>query len=172
MTQIHPQQESLRLKSLYAQKNDEELLVLRPDFESLTEVAQSALQAELDERKLLPDEVGSQPEHPIEPIAYWSFILRGVRGFGFLLLNLIVAVFGTAIVETPLGHVYHPRTINGVLIKTHLLSAICAFAVGFFVSRRWNLYMARWTGLFGVVWFAMGACIDISHGAFGPECRE
>ncbi len=177
MPPIDSRQELLRLKSLYSQKNDEELLVLWADFGNLTEVAQGALQAEMDERKLLPGEVDQQPTHSAEPIASENFLLKAIRGFGFLLLNLIVAVFGTAIVETFIGHFYHPQTISAVLIKTDSLSAICAFALGFFVSRRWNLHMARWIALPGLVWFALGACIDIGHGSVwsrmsGIACGE
>jgi hypothetical protein len=177
MSQIDPQQELLRLESLYGQKSDEELLALQAQFQSLTEVGQSALQAELEERKLWPGEGGLQPEYPTEPIASENLIFRGARAFGFVLLNLFVAVFGTAIVETLLGHIYHPRTISAVLIKTDLLSALCGFALGFVVSRRWNPRAARWIGLFGVVWFFLGACIDLSHGSVwsrmsGIECGE
>ncbi len=176
MPQIDPQQELLRLKSLYAQKNDEELLALRADFQSLTGVAQSALQNELDQRKLRPDE-SSLHNDSTEQIAPENLILRGIRGFGFLLLNLIVAVFGTAIIETLLGLIYHPRTINSLLTKGDLLSALCALALGFVISRRWNLHAARWTGLFGAVWFALGACVDINHGTVwsrmsGVACSE
>jgi hypothetical protein len=177
MSQVDPKQEQFRLRGIYAQKSDEELISLRADFQNLTESAQAALQDELGRRELRFDEINSQPESSAAPIASGKVLLRYVRSVGLFVLNLIAAIFGTAVIEVPIGQLYYPRTINAVLLKGNLLSAACGFAIGFFVFRRWSPGMARWIGLFGVAWFILGACVDINHGSVwsrmsGMECSE
>jgi hypothetical protein len=139
--------ERMRLEAFYAEKNDEELLVLLADYQALTEVAQGALHDELNKRVLWSDNPNREPDTSGTTVKDREALSELLRKGGFLLLNLIAAVFGTATVESPFDHLYHPHTIKAVLFKADLLSAVFSFTLGFFVFRRWKPVAAKWVGL-------------------------
>jgi hypothetical protein len=177
MSGVRPPNERMRLEAFYAEKNDEELLSLLVDYQTLTEVAQGALHDELNKRRLWSDRPNQEPETSTKPLKDRENFSGVLRKGAFLLLNLITAVFGTAIVESPFDHLYHPRTIGAVLFKADLLSGIFAFALGFIVFRRWKPVAAKWVGFWGACWFALGACLDITQGSVwsrmsGTACSE
>lgn len=74
-----------------------------------------------------------------------------------LILNLIISIIGTAIVETPLLRIFHADTIHAVLIREYLLSAIVAGLIGFFVGMWWRSQTAKWLWIVGILWFALRA---------------
>ena len=121
MSGVRPLNERLRLEAFYAEKNDEELLSLIVDYQNLTEVAQGALHDELNKRRLWSDRPNQEPETSTKPLKDRENFSGVLHKGGFLLLNLTTAVFGTAIVESPFDHLYHPRTIGAVLFKAELL---------------------------------------------------
>jgi hypothetical protein len=84
--------------------------------------------------------------------------MRSVRAVGVYLLNLIVAVIGTKVVEDPFDHFIHfsDRT-SAVVLKADFLTSIVAFALGYLVYRRWQPASARWLWVAGAFWFVLGA---------------
>ena len=90
---------------------------------------------------------------------------------GLLLLNLLVAVFGTAVVESPVSHLFHPHIILTLLIKEYLLSVIAASFLGFFVYRRWRPDLVKWVGIIGACWFCLRAMgvLTTGHGTLWSE---
>jgi hypothetical protein len=96
-------------------------------------------------------------------------VAAGIRTTLFWLLNLVVALFGTAVVETPLSRPFHPRTITDALVKTYALSAVIAFVLGFFVYRQWKSSMAKWVGLGGLCWFLFGTFLSIGRGSLWDQ---
>jgi hypothetical protein len=87
---------------------------------------------------------------------------RGSRFTLGLFMNSLLAWFGTAVVETPLGHLYRVHNIDQVLEKEYLLSAGCALLLGYFVYRRWRPTSARWVWVMGFFWFVVGV-VSVLH---------
>jgi hypothetical protein len=82
-----------------------------------------------------------------------------VRRVGELLLNWLVAIFGTAVIEAPLSKLYHPHTIGSVLIREYLVSATVAGLMGFFIYRRWRSESAKWVWVVGLALFVLRALL-------------
>jgi hypothetical protein len=82
--------------------------------------------------------------------------LSPIRAVGFFLLSLLIAVVGTAAVETPLLVAIRP-TMPDMLRMTYLLDVTVAFALGRSVYQRWRLPQWQWIGAAGVCWFVSGA---------------
>jgi len=91
-------------------------------------------------------------------------LVAGIRNTLVWFLNLIVALFGTAVVETPLSRLFHPHTISDVIVRTYALSALIAFVLGFFVYRQWKSSMAKWVSLGGLCWLFYGMFLSIGRG--------
>jgi hypothetical protein len=90
-------------------------------------------------------------------------VAAGIRNTLFWLLNLVVALFCTAVVETLLSRLFHPHSITDVLVRTYTLSAVIAFVLGFFVYRQWKSSTAKWVGLGGVCWFVLGTFLSVGR---------
>ena len=84
---------------------------------------------------------------------------------GALLLNVIAAIFGTAIIESPVAHFLHPHTIQTIMVEGYLLSLTVACLVGFFVYRRGGSDSAKWVGVIGVCWFAFRGLMVLAGGS-------
>ena len=85
--------------------------------------------------------------------------------FGALLLvNLVVAIIGTAILDTALRRVIPPHTIAATVWKELTLSIVCAAFVGFGMWRTWRNSASKWTWVLPVVWFAFGYLTIAGHG--------
>lgn len=76
---------------------------------------------------------------------------------GSFLLNLIIAVIGTAIVETPLLHIFYAGTGHAALIREYVLSSTVAALLGFLIYKKWRPQSARWIWIAGLLWFAAKA---------------
>jgi hypothetical protein len=96
-------------------------------------------------------------------------VATGIRNTVLWLLNLIVALFGTAVVETPLSRLFHPHTISDVIVRTYALSALIAFVLGFFVYSQWKPSMAKWVGLGGLCWFLYGTFLSVGRGGLWDQ---
>jgi len=111
-----------------------------------------------------------------------------LRRAGALLLHFLIAVFGVAVISTPiyasLSHFFIPRTINSVLAREYVLSILISTLLGFFIYRSWKTEAAKWVGIIGLsifvaravmvlvssqasVWFQMlgGACTEGTRAA-------
>ena len=92
------------------------------------------------------------------------------RDAGILILNLLVAVMGTAALVFPFT--FFPRQQGAVVLKSDLLTAdflnvLAAFGLGYFAYRNWRPTASKWIWLFGLCWFVCGAlrALDASNGA-------
>jgi hypothetical protein len=77
-----------------------------------------------------------------------------LRGLAAFVLNVVIAIFGTAIVTSAFAFVLRPHTIEAILVKGYLTSAVVASLIGFFVYRQWGSSSAKWVGVVGLLWFA------------------
>lgn len=85
-----------------------------------------------------------------------------------MLVNLVVAVIGTAMLDTGISKVIPSHSIAMVVRKEFILSIICAGLIGFGMWRTWRNLAAKWTWVLPAVWFAFGYLIVAGHGdAFG-----
>lgn len=94
--------------------------------------------------------------------------LRALRFFGLLLLNVLVAVIGTAILEATIGKAIPAHTVAAVFWKETIVSIICASLIGFGMWRTWRSEAAKWTWVLALLWFAFGALALAGRGVFGP----
>jgi hypothetical protein len=94
-----------------------------------------------------------------------------LRRLGVFLLNIVTAIFGTAIVTSPFAFVLRPHTIQAVLLKGYVASAVLAALIGFFIYRRWGSGSAKWVAVVGVCWFAFRLLTLMGGGVSGmwPE---
>jgi hypothetical protein len=81
-----------------------------------------------------------------------------LRFAGAFMLNLAVAVFGPAVIESSVWRAL-PRasSFTGIEAKEWLLGLTGAALLGFFISRRWPSSSAVWVWIVPVLFFALGA---------------
>jgi len=95
-------------------------------------------------------------------------LLRALRFFGLLLLNVVVAVIGTAILEAAISKAIPVRTMVAVYWKEVSISLICATLIGFGVWRTWRSEAAKWTWVLPLLWFGFALLAVAGHGIWGP----
>jgi len=81
-------------------------------------------------------------------LARFKFVL-------FVLVNVLIALLGTAIAETAIGNFVHPHSLSGVLWKEYSLSIGCAACLGFSLRRIWKTSAAVWAWLLPCLWFCI-----------------
>ena len=81
-------------------------------------------------------------------------MLRALKFSGFVVMNVIIAVIGTAILDTGVRRSIPSHSIAAILWKECILSIICGAGIGFSVSRIWRNSAAKWTWVLPAVWFA------------------
>jgi hypothetical protein len=77
-----------------------------------------------------------------------------MRFCAWLILHTMLAIFGTAVLETTFGNVFHPHSLGAFLYKQWTLSVLCATFVGFFMWRIWRVTAAIWVWVLPSLWFA------------------
>jgi uncharacterized membrane protein len=90
-------------------------------------------------------------------------MLRALKFSGLSLLNLIVAVIGTAVLETALRRAIPSYSIAAVMWKEVVLSIICTALIGFGVWRPWRNSSAKWTWVLPIIWFAFGYLVIVGR---------
>ena len=65
-------------------------------------------------------------------------IIKVLRTCAVVLINTVIAIFGTAAIQSSLAQVYRPRIGLEVLYKEWVLSVIVAGTSGFFIRRFWR----------------------------------
>lgn len=83
-------------------------------------------------------------------------MLRALKFTGLLLVNIIVAIIGTAIVVTAVRAAIPSNTIAALVWKESILSVICAGLIGFGMWRTWRDSAAKWTWVLPTAWFVVG----------------
>jgi hypothetical protein len=128
--------ESRSLAQLYSSKTDDELLVLAADTDSLFEDARPILASEIRRRNLLV--VQPTDGHPATSKVRNDAAGKFFRAVGEFVFNYVVAVFGTAMMESSIwSRIGHANSVSGVLAREWLLSTMIAALLGVFVGRRW-----------------------------------
>jgi hypothetical protein len=83
-------------------------------------------------------------------------MLRYLKFSGSLLIHLIVAVIGTAILDTGVRRIIPTHTVAAIIWKEIILSAVCAAFIGFFMWRTWRSTAAKWIWVLAALWFVFG----------------
>lgn len=155
-------------QSRFSELSDEGLLSI--DRDELVDLARQCYDLEVVRRGLQgestfaeePKRFPSLPESWMPTIISPSAHVRTARTSGHrplraafdLLRHLLTAIFGTAIAESSIYAIYRPKTVDGITIKEIILSAVVAFVLGALVQQIWQLNMAKWIALLGVLVFA------------------
>ena len=87
-------------------------------------------------------------------------MLRPLRFLGLLMINTVVAVIGTAILETAVWRVFPAHSAVGVLTKEWIISITFATSIGFGMWRTWRSSAAKWTWIVPALWFIFGLYSD------------
>jgi hypothetical protein len=104
--------------------------------------------------------------------------MRGaLKFFGLLLVNIVVAVIGTAVLDTAIGKMFHAHSFSAILWKEWSVSIGCAAVIGFGMWRTWRSDVAQWTWVLPAVWFAIKFTLAIGRGPLlfqfsGEACVE
>jgi hypothetical protein len=132
------------LMQVYSSKTDDELLALAASRDSLVEEARPILEGELRRRSLVGQPIPTETEHH-NPSFRDTAVGKFLRTVGVFLLNLLVAVFGTAMIESSIwSQIGHPRSVSGVEAREWLLSLAIGAFLGFVVCMQWPNQSAVW----------------------------
>jgi len=91
-------------------------------------------------------------------------MLRALKFFGLLIVNFVVALIGTAIVETAIGKAFPSHSLSAVLWKEWILSITCGAFIGFWMWHTWHGDAAKWTWVLPAVWFGFKVLLAIGGG--------
>ena len=91
-------------------------------------------------------------------------MLRALKFTGLLIVNVGVALVGTAIIDTAEGKLLPTQSLGGILWKEWILSIICAASIGFGVWRTWRTAVAKWTWVIPTAWFGIRLFFAIGSG--------
>lgn len=96
-------------------------------------------------------------------------MLRALKFTAFVVINLVIALIGTAMLDHGLWGAIPPpsNSVTGVIWKELLLSLICAAGLGFGVWRIWRTSAAKYVWIPATVWFAIGFIAIAGHGVMG-----
>lgn len=83
-------------------------------------------------------------------------MLRTLKFYGALLINLLVAVIGTAILDSEVRSAIPPHTVSAIVWKEIILSVLCAAFLGFFMWRTWRTAAAKWIWVLPLMWCFFG----------------
>ena len=83
-------------------------------------------------------------------------MFRRLKFAAFVVIHLVIAVIGTAILDTSLRRRLAPDSFSGIIWTECLLSIICAMGIGFSVWRLWHNSAAMYTWIPAAAWFAFG----------------
>jgi hypothetical protein len=94
-------------------------------------------------------------------------MLRALKFGGLLVINVVVALIGPAILETAIGRVFPAHSLVTVLWKEWILSITCAASIGFWMWHMWRSDAAKWTWVLPAVWFGVKFLLAIGSGEVG-----
>jgi hypothetical protein len=139
----------------YAHLADDELLRLYAERNTLVPEAATALEMELRKRGLNKENADPATLRIAETAAPKRIILPALKFSGFVLINVVVAIIGTAILDTALHGAIPAHTVSAILWKETFLSIVCAGGMGFSLWRVWPNSAAKWTWVLPSAWFAV-----------------
>ena len=91
-------------------------------------------------------------------------MLKKIRTWAVVVVNTLIAVFGTAILESPLARVIHPHTGLGVIWREWIISIVVAGGLGFAAARHWRSGGAKWSWILPSVFFVSMVLIGLGSG--------
>lgn len=144
------------LAEIYSSKSDDDLIALATDADAL--IDEAVLADELLRRNITVKPPATERSTPKKN----SRVVSLLRLLGAFVLNLVVAIFGTAIVESSIwsawSRIGRAHSIAGVEAREWFLSLTIAALLGIFVGRRWSR-TAVWVWTLPVVFFGLGALL-------------
>jgi hypothetical protein len=81
--------------------------------------------------------------------------MKLIRNIGLYLGHLLTAVFGTAILSTGFGRLFHPTSIMGVIWKEWILDILLAGLLGILAYRISRSKVAVWIWILPTVWLGL-----------------
>ncbi len=166
--------QSKSLAEIYSSKSDDELIALAADADALVDEARPVLADELLRRNITAKLSATERSTPQEN----SRAVKLLRLVGTFVLNLVIAIFGTAIVESSVwsawSQIGRARSISGIEAREWFLSLTIAALLGIFVGRRWSKTTV-WVWTLPVAFFGLGALLYRVGGGFAehffaPNC--
>ncbi len=73
----------------------------------------------------------------------------------FVLVNVAIALFGTAFFENEIGKLFRSQSLSGILWKEWLLSIVLAGGLGWSVHRLWKTSAVKWAWVLPSLWFLL-----------------
>lgn len=144
------------LAETYSSKSDDELIALAGDADALVDEARPVLADELLRRNITVKPSGTERSTPRSN----SRALKLLRLVGTFVLNLMIAIFGTSIVESSIwsawSRIGRAHSVSGIEAREWFLSLTMAALLGIFIGKRWSR-TAVWVWTLPVVFFAIGA---------------
>jgi hypothetical protein len=83
-------------------------------------------------------------------------MFRTLRFAGFLIVQTVIALIGTAIIEHAIWRLVPAHSVVGILWKECILSATCAVLIGFGMWKIWPTSAAKWAWVLLALWFTFG----------------
>jgi hypothetical protein len=85
-------------------------------------------------------------------------MLRILKFVSFVVIRLVIAIIGTAILDTSLRRSFATQfhSVSAIIWTECLLSIVCAIGLGFSVWRIWRNSAAKYTWIPASGWFAIG----------------
>ena len=146
------------LAEIYSSKSDDELIALAADADALVDEARPVLVDELLRRNITVKPPATERGTPQNN----SRVVTLLRLVGAYVLNLVIAIFGTAIVESSIwsawSRIGRAHSIAGIEAKAWFLSLTIAALLGFFIGRR-SATTAIWVWIVPVAFFGLGALL-------------
>ena len=85
-----------------------------------------------------------------------SALFRTLKFAALLWINFVIAIVGTAAIDTGYARVFPPDSLADLIRKESLLSIICAASIGFAKCRIWPHSATNWTWALAAAWFIFG----------------
>jgi hypothetical protein len=92
-------------------------------------------------------------------------ISQRLRTVGMFLLDTLVAIFGTAVLESPIYKIIPTHSILGVVCKVWILSILIAAFTGFFMFRTWRSGTAKLAWILPTLCFCFAAISSLETGS-------
>jgi hypothetical protein len=143
------------LAETYSSKSDDELIALAGDAGALVDEARSVLADELRRRNVTVKLSAAERGTPRNNLLALKLLLLGT-----FVLNLVIAIFGTVIVESSIlstwSRIGRAHSVSGIEAREWFLSLTIAALLGIFIGKRWSR-TAVWVWTLPVVFFVLGA---------------